>query len=128
MAPPSRAALLIGLLILPGSAAAQSISSSGALGDNLLAIVPLVLMGVLGLPAIVAYFILGRIRLSRWPSAWGAILPLLAAPVLGLTGVFMALDMAPMPVYFGIPILGEMALVWVMIAIARWRQGRAQAA
>lgn len=122
-----RATLLIGLLALPGVAAAQSISSSGALGDNLLTVVPLFLMAVLGLPSSVAYFLLGRVRLGRWPSAWGAILPMLAAPVLGITGFFMALDMAPTVVALGIPIVGELVLVWTMIAIARWRQRAAAA-
>ncbi|MFT4974431.1 MAG: hypothetical protein ACI8S6_000313 [Myxococcota bacterium] len=124
---PSPRAILLAGLLLPGTAAAQSMSSAGALGDNLLTVVPLSLMGILGLPSVVAYFLIGRWRLGRWPRWLGALLPLLASPVLGLMGVFMALDGARALVTVGMPIFGELALILVMTAIAKRLQKRAQA-
>jgi len=109
-------------LLLPTTAAAQSISSSGALGENFLLVVLAFPAVVLGLPSVLVYAIASRVFVGRW-ARWSLPIPLLASMPLGLWGFMMMLDSA---MFFGVvlPILAELGLITVLVVVGRWWETR----
>ena len=114
------AAAAVGMagLVVPGTALAQSLTSSGALGAGMFTIVPLVLGLILGLPSAAIYLIAGRLLLGRWPRWWAALLPVLVGPPLSLWALLATLDsVSGSPLPFALAGLAEVALIGVMLAL-----------